>query len=130
MGRPTLGDVIRHQREVQQLSLRELARLSGISNPYLSQIERGLRDPSEDVVEAIAATLDSTTRALYDAAGIMTGAGTVDDKPPEIEAAIERDPDLKPAQRRALLETYRAFVAANGGPRRPPPRRRAGAPAD
>jgi transcriptional regulator with XRE-family HTH domain len=123
MRAPTLGDVIRRQRELQELSLRELARLSGISNPYLSQIERGLRDPSEDVVEAIAGTLDVTTRMLYDAAGIAAGARD-DVEPPAVEVAIDGDPDLKPAQRRALLETYRAFVAANGGPRRPAPRRR------
>jgi transcriptional regulator with XRE-family HTH domain len=122
MGRPTLGDVIRRQREIQRLSLRELARLAGISNPYLSQIERGLRDPSAGVVEALADTLDITTQALYDAAGIVTGAEVAE--PPAVEVAIENDPDLKPAQRRALLETYRAFVAANGGPRRPAPRPR------
>jgi transcriptional regulator with XRE-family HTH domain len=123
MGRPTLGDVIRRQRELQELSLRELARMSGVSNPYLRQIERGMRDPSEDVVEAIATTLDVTTRALYDAAGIVVGA-EAGEEPPAVELAIEADPTLKPAQRRALLETYRAFVAANGGPRRPPARRR------
>jgi transcriptional regulator with XRE-family HTH domain len=124
MGRPTLGDVIRGQRQLQRMSLRQLARMAGISNPYLSQIERGLRDPSDDVVEAIASTLDLTTRALYEAAGISEtpdGNGG----PAEVEAAIEADPRLKPAQRRALLETYRAFVAANGGPRpRPRPARR------
>ena len=66
----TLGDVIRSQRHLHQMSLRELARMTGISNPYLSQIERGLREPSDTVVDAIADALDLTTERLYDAAGI------------------------------------------------------------
>ena len=119
---PTLGDVIRQQRQLHELSLRELARLTGISNPYLSQIEHGLREPSTTVVNAIADALDMTTERLYAAAGIPDdeeeGSGGV-------LAAIEADPVLRPAQRRALAETYRAFVVANGGsrPRRRAPRR-------
>jgi transcriptional regulator with XRE-family HTH domain len=113
----TLGDVIRSQRHLHQMSLRELARVTGISNPYLSQIERGLREPSDTVVDAIADALDLTTERLYDAAGIRVvdegteGAGGV-------REAILADPHLKPPQRRALLETYEAFLIANGGPRR------------
>lgn len=118
MARPTLGDVIRRQRELHDLSVRRMAQLSGISNPYLSQIERGLREPSDSVVEAIATALDMTTEALYGAAGIP---GEDDAPPSAVEDAIAADPSLKPAQRRALTETYRAFVAANGGPR-PRPR--------
>src|SRR3954468_376344 len=114
----TLGDVIRQQRELHELSLRELARTTGISNPYLSQIERGLREPSTTVVDAIADALDLTTERLYAEAGI-------DDEDDEdadgVLAAIEADPLLRPAQRRALAETYRAFVVAKGGP--PPSRR-------
>jgi transcriptional regulator with XRE-family HTH domain len=121
---PTLGDVIRRQRELQHLSLREMARLSGVSNPYLSQIERGLRDPSEDIVEGIAAALDVTAQALFEAAGVTLGDEESED-PAGVEAAIQGDRGLKPAQRRALIETYRAFVIANGGPRpRPKPRSR------
>jgi transcriptional regulator with XRE-family HTH domain len=60
----TLGDVIRSQRHLHQMSLRELARMTGISNPYLSQIERGLREPSDTVVGAIADALDLTTERL------------------------------------------------------------------
>ena len=74
----TLGDVIRRQRQVHELSLRQLAQLTGISNPYLSQIERGLREPSSMVVDAIADALDLTTERLYEAAGI---------RPEEDEAA-------------------------------------------
>ena len=124
MVRPTLGDVIRRQRELHRLSLRETARLSGISNPYLSQIERGLRDPSEDVVEGIASALDVTAQTLFKAAGVTLG-DEGSEAPAGVEAAIEGDAYLKPAQRRALIETYRAFVIANGGPRpRPKPRSR------
>ena len=115
----TLGDVIRQQRELHELSLRQLARLTGISNPYLSQIEHGLRDPSTAVVGSLADALDMTTEALYTAAGISPDDDTDDEQ--GVLAAIAADPLLRPSQRRALIETYQAFVAANGGPR---PRRR------
>jgi transcriptional regulator with XRE-family HTH domain len=99
------------------MSLRELARMTGISNPYLSQIERGLREPSDTVVDAIADALDLTADRLYDAAGIrMPDEGG--EEPDGVREAILADPDLKPQQRRALLETYEAFLIANGGPRR------------
>lgn len=112
----TLGDVIRAQRNLHHMSLRQLARTTGISNPYLSQIERGLREPSDAVVEAIAGALDLTTERLYDAAGIRVQEGAEEAGP--VREAILADPDLKPPQRRALLETYDAFLIANGGPRR------------
>ena len=115
----TLGDVIRQQRELHELSLRQLARLTGISNPYLSQIERGLRDPSDTVVDSLADALDMTTEALYTAAGVTSDDGT--DGQRGVLAAIAADPLLRPPQRRALIETYQAFVVANGGSR---PRRR------
>jgi len=123
MRRPTLGDIIRRQRELQALSVREMARLSGISNPYLSQVERGLRDPSADVVDSIARALDLTSEALYAQAGIRDEDGGDEDAVGAVEAAIEDDANLKPSQRRALLETYHAFVVANGGPRPRPHRR-------
>ena len=113
----TLGDVIRAQRQLHRISLRELARMTGISNPYLSQIERGLREPSDTVVDAIADALDLTTERLYDAAGIRVQDEGVEEVG-GVRAAILADGDLKPQQRRALLETYDAFLIANGGPRR------------
>jgi transcriptional regulator with XRE-family HTH domain len=120
----TLGDVIRRQRQLHELSLRQLARLTGVSNPYLSQIERGLRDPSETVVEALAQALDVTTEALYGAAGIREEEEGAEEES-AVLVAIEQDPLLKPRQRRALIETYNAFVTANGGPRpRPRPTNR------
>ena len=123
MALPTLGDVIRQQRELHELSLRQLAGLTGISNPYLSQIEHGLRDPSNAVVDAIADALDMTSERLYEAAGIRTADDDVQDSANPVLEAIEADRLLKPQQRRALVETYQAFVVANGGPR-PAPRGR------
>src|SRR5215208_5319719 len=90
MALPTLGDVIRRQRE--------------------------LHDPSNAVVDAIAEALDVTSERLYAAAGIAGGDGEAEE-PSAVVAAIEGDPALKPQQRRALIETYQAFVIANGGPR-------------
>jgi len=126
MALPTLGDVIRQQRKLNELSLRQLARLTGISNPYLSQIERGLRDPSDTVVDAIAEAFEMKSERLYAAAGIRTDENEPDGASGVLEA-IEGDPSLRPQQRRALIETYQAFVVANGGAR-PRPRSRARKP--
>jgi transcriptional regulator with XRE-family HTH domain len=113
----TLGEIVRRQRELSELSMRQFAAMAGISNPYLSQIERGLREPSEHVAEAIAKALRTSVEALYKEAGI-------DEEQPEsaVADAIAADPDLTPRQRQALLTSYEAFVVANGGARR---RRRA-----
>jgi transcriptional regulator with XRE-family HTH domain len=124
---PTLGDVIRQQRQLHELSLRQLAGLTGISNPYLSQIEHGQRDPSNAVVDAIADALDVTSQRLYEAAGMRTADDEPQDAANAVLAAIEADPALKPQQRRALIETYQAFIVANGGPR-PGPRSRGRSP--
>ena len=110
-----LGEIIRRQRELSELSMRQFADLAGISNPYLSQIERGLREPSERVLDAIAAALDSSADALYEQAGFSPEA---DDGPSAVEAAIREDPRLSGRQRQALLEVYRSFVGASA-PRRP-----------
>ena len=117
--RPSLGEFIRRQRELHELSMRRLASMSGISNPYLSQIERGLREPSEQVLDAIARSLEMSADALYEQAGI---ARSGEEEESATVAAINEDPDLSARQRRALIEIYDAFVAENGGPR---PRRRA-----
>jgi transcriptional regulator with XRE-family HTH domain len=101
-----LGEFIRHQRELQELSMRQFADMAGISNPYLSQIERGLRAPSEAVVEAIAASLQTSADALREQAGVAPqpdrGSAVID--------AIHADDQLTAAQRRALLEIYKAFT--------------------
>jgi transcriptional regulator with XRE-family HTH domain len=102
-----LGAFIRRQRELQDLSLRQLANLSGISNPYLSQIERGLRAPSERVLEAIAQQLELSAEVLHEHAG-----GAQEEGEPEVLAAIRADAGLTAKQRQALIEVYTAFVAA------------------
>ena len=103
-----LGEFIKAQREMGQISMRRLADLSGVSNPYLSQIERGLREPSERVLDAIARSLETSTDALYEQAGMAP-------QPSEdaTRSAIEEDERLTSRQRRALLEIYDAFVGAN-----------------
>ncbi len=110
----TLGEFIRRQRELSELSMREFANLAGISNPYLSQIERGLRAPSEQVLRAIAATLNTSAEALYEQAGVRSP----DDRPSEVVEAIRADPNLTARQRQALLEVYQAFVVIGARPRR------------
>jgi transcriptional regulator with XRE-family HTH domain len=113
----TLGDIIRAQRELHELSLRQLADLAGISNPYLSQIEHGMRAPSEAVLHGIAEALGLPVEKLYRDAGWEPH----DQSDAEIEQAVieavEADSRLTPARRRALIETYRAFVDAPPRPR-------------
>jgi transcriptional regulator with XRE-family HTH domain len=105
-----LGEVIRRQRELNELSMRRFASMAGISNPYLSQIERGLRAPSERVVDAIARSLDMSASALYEQAGIRP---LESEEGPGARAAIEADERLTDRQRRALLEVYDSFAALN-----------------
>ncbi|MEA2380840.1 MAG: hypothetical protein QOH72_811 [Solirubrobacteraceae bacterium] len=115
-----LGEIIRRQRELSALSMRQFADLVGISNPYLSQIERGLREPSERVLEGIAKSLQVSVDTLREQAGLH-----VDDEEetPAVVVAIRADPKLTGRQRQALLEIYRAFTtpAARGRARRPTP---------
>lgn len=107
-----LGDFIRRQRELQELSLRQLADLAGISNPYLSQIERGLREPSERVVDAIARTLEVSADTLYEQAGrARRGQADENEGEPQVVTAIKADGALTARQRQALLEVYEAFTA-------------------
>jgi transcriptional regulator with XRE-family HTH domain len=107
-----LGSFIRMQRELANLSVRAAAERAGISNPYLSQLERGLHEPSVRVLTAVARALHIPTDALLHEAGFLD----VDvEAPPdgETEAAIRRDPSLSPEQREALLGVYRSYRAAN-----------------
>src|SRR5947209_3996718 len=103
-----LGEIIRHQRELAELSMRRFAEVAGISNPYLSQIERGLRAPSEQVLEAIATALGVSVDALYEEAGVAPPRHD-DDKNAVLEA-IRSDPRLTARQRSALREVYNSFV--------------------
>jgi transcriptional regulator with XRE-family HTH domain len=115
----SLGEIIRRQRELNAMSMREFARTVGISNPYLSQIERGLRAPSEQVLDAIAKSLETSAETLYEQAGMSR-----DDEEGEADtiAAIRADAALTPRQRQALIQVYEAFAAQSG--RRAPRRRR------
>jgi transcriptional regulator with XRE-family HTH domain len=100
-----LGSYIRHQRESARLSLRNLAKIAGVSNPYLSQIERGLRKPSAEILQAIAKALEISSETLYVKAGILEEREPVED----LESVIARDPHLTAEQRQALIEMYRSF---------------------
>ena len=105
----TFGQFIRHQREMQDLTMRQLADLVGISNPYLSQIERGLREPSEKVVEAIADNLEMSAETLKQHR--PRPAGATRPRQSAVVAAIRADPELGAKERAALIEVYEAFVA-------------------
>ncbi|HEY5882670.1 MAG TPA: helix-turn-helix transcriptional regulator [Nakamurella sp.] len=101
----SLGEMIRRQREMASLPMRQLAAMAGISNPYLSQIERGLRDPSDQVLNAIADSLQMSADSLRPPAP----EPGPDSDPPPVVSAIRSDPDLTSQQRKALEESYLAF---------------------
>lgn len=104
-----LGGYIREQRSTAQISLRQLSRLAGVSNPYLSQIERGLRKPSAEILQQIAKALRISAEALYVQAGIL------DERDPEsdTEAAILADRGLTERQKQVLLEILESFQSEN-----------------
>ena len=103
-----IGDYIRIQRTKAEISLRELAKLAGVSNPYLSQIERGLRRPSAEILQQIAKGLRISAEALYVQAGILEqrqGGAVVD--------AVLADPELSERQKQVLLDIYESFRREN-----------------
>jgi transcriptional regulator with XRE-family HTH domain len=111
-----LGDFIRAQRRLANLSLREMASMTSVSNAYLSQVERGLHQPSLKVLRSIADALELSTEQLLIQAG-WTSAGRDGARPAhdatgagDTEEAIRKDPRLTPEQRTALLRVYRSFV--------------------
>jgi transcriptional regulator with XRE-family HTH domain len=114
MSASSLGEFIRRQRELSEVSMRQFAELAGISNPYLSQIERGLRAPSEQVLQSIADALQVSAETLYDHAGMPREH----DGPAKVVQAIREDPKLTGRQRQALVEVYEAFVGVGARPRR------------
>jgi transcriptional regulator with XRE-family HTH domain len=109
--RQAIGAVIRRQREINALSIRQFAAMAGISNPYLSQIERGLREPSQRVLEALASSLGRPASELFEEAGIPADAA--EDTRTGARDALEGDPNLTPRQRRALLDVYDSFAENN-----------------
>jgi transcriptional regulator with XRE-family HTH domain len=100
-----LGEFIREQRRQDRLSLRKLSELAGISNPYLSQIERGLRKPSAEILQAIAKGLRISAETLYVRAGILDEREDDED----LVAQILRDPSINERQKQALVDVYRSF---------------------
>lgn len=113
------GNFIRTQRQLAKLSLREMAELAMVSNPYLSQIERGLHEPSIRVIKAIANALDISAETLLTQVGLIEEDQPGGRVPGATEAAISADPYLSDAQRQALLAVYRSYVAESRG--KPPP---------
>ena len=109
-----LGEFIRAQRRVAQMSLRKLSELAGVSNPYLSQIERGLRHPSAEILQSIAKALRVSAETLYVRAGILDGEVV---PPPDAAEAIMRDPLLTTEQKQSLLRVYESFVAMGAAER-------------
>ena len=101
-----LGTFIRDQRLAARISVRQLAKRAGVSNPYLSQIERGLRKPSAEMLAQIAHGLQISAETLLTKAGILEVPG---EPPPPVEAAIDADPALSDRQKASLVEVYRAF---------------------
>ena len=108
----TLGRFIRSQRTLANLSLRELAERTNVSNPYLSQIERGLHEPSVRVLRSIARALNVSAETLLTQAGLME-SGSTDRNQATVESSIRADPGLTDAQKEALLAVYRSYRAAN-----------------
>lgn len=106
-----LGDYLREQRQSAKLSLRQLAEVAGVSNPYLSQVERGLRKPSAEVLQQIAHGLRISAEALYVRAGILEERGEHADG--HVEASVLADPHLTDRQRRVLLDIYATFRSEN-----------------
>ena len=105
-----LGEFIRDQRRVGHLSLRKLSEMAGISNPYLSQIERGLRKPSAEILKEIARALEISSETLYVRAGILDEreGGT------DLAGEIRRDPFISEDQKKTLVRIYESFRHENG----------------
>ncbi|MEU0738120.1 helix-turn-helix transcriptional regulator [Streptomyces sp. NPDC006134] len=107
-----LGEYLREQRRNAQLSLRQLADAAGVSNPYLSQIERGLRKPSAEVLQQVAKALRISAETLYVRAGILDAERDRDEV--ETTAVILADPTLTERQKQVLLQIYESFRKENG----------------
>lgn len=103
-----LGEYLREQRTQAQMSIRQLAELADVSNPYLSQIERGLRKPSAEVLQQIAKALRISAESLYVRAGILDAESSGQRM---VEDAIDLDPVLTQRQKNALRDIYRSFIA-------------------
>jgi len=112
--RSALGQFIKSQRQLAELSQRELARLANLSDPYVSQIERGRHDPSIKVLQSIAKALNIRADTILSYAGWLQGEGHAEAEQIDAEPVIRADHRLTLEQQQALVSTYRAFLAANG----------------
>lgn len=128
----SLGDYLREQRLTKKLSVRQLSALAGVSNPYLSQIERGVKRPSADILQQIAKGLSISAETLYVQAGLLDPKDAAAEADATTRAAISTDPALTSRQRQTLIDIYESFVGAGAeGPKataepaRPTPRSRA-----
>lgn len=114
----SLGDYLRDQRLAARLSLRQLAEQAGVSNPYLSQIERGLRKPSADVLQQIAKALRISAEQLYIRAGMVRPEEVPGAPERSVELAILNDSHLNERQKQSLLDVYASFLALNNSTER------------
>lgn len=105
-----VGAFIRSQRERAEMSIRKLAELADVSNPYLSQIERGLRKPSAEILQQVANALRISVETLYVRAGFLPDSERATST---VSEAIEHDPDLTDEQKAALLNVYESFIATS-----------------
>ena len=104
----SLGEFIRSQRGLANLSLRQLAEVARVSNPYLSQVERGIYKPSAEILKSIAGALNISAETLFAKAGLLDEHAPQD--LPDVEDAVRMDPRLTAEQKKTLLEVYRNFV--------------------
>jgi len=109
----SLGDFIKSQRELANLSMRQLAEIAKISNPYLSQVERGLYKPSADVLKSIANALHLSAETMYSQAGLLDNSAGRDESHHGVEHAIKVDPRLSTDQKESLIRIYRSFTAGS-----------------
>jgi transcriptional regulator with XRE-family HTH domain len=125
----SVGDFIRSQRELMSLSMRQLAEMAQVSNPYLSQIERGVYKPSAQVLKGIADALDMSAETLYREAGLLDDS--LERPVLSVEDAIRVDPRLTQEGKQALIQVYQGLIAAQPMPaaRGPVPKSRAAATA-
>jgi transcriptional regulator with XRE-family HTH domain len=116
LGGDSLGDYLREQRQSARLSLRQLSELAGVSNPYLSQIERGLKKPSAEILQQLAKGLQVSAESLYVRAGILDERPENAPEPADTRAVITADPLLSQRQKAALLDVYDSFVSGTSTP--------------
>jgi len=120
-----LGDYLREQRHSAELSLRQLSAVAGISNPYLSQIERGLKKPSAEILQALAKALRISAESLYVRAGFLEARTDLGEAAAvDVQAAVLADPRLSNRQRAVLLDVYESFVGEPAPRPAPRPARR------